>query len=58
MKKKKANKSIKVEYVYIEPKDEQEREEQRQRLNRAYDILFNAVLAQRKKCNKENNGKR
>ncbi len=58
MKKKKAKKPIRVEYVYIEPKNEQGRDEQEQRLNRAYDILFNAVLAQRKKRNNEKNGKR
>ena len=55
MKKKKAKNSIKVEYVYVEPKNEQEREEQQQRLNSAYDILFNAVLAQRKDHKDERN---
>ena len=55
MKDKKAKNSIKVEYVYVEPKNEQEREEQEQRLNSAYDILFNAVLAQRKGHKDERN---
>jgi len=58
MKDKKVIRPIKVEYVYIEPKNKREAEEQQQRLNRAYDILFDAVLAQRKGYKNEKNGKK
>jgi len=49
MKKKtpKKEKSPKVEYVYIEPKNEVEREKQEKNLDKAFDILFDATIGKK-----------
>ena len=50
MKKKtpKKGKLPKVEYVYVEPKDEAEREKQEKSLGKAFDILFDAAIKKNK----------
>lgn len=50
MKKRIPNKEIlpKVEYVHMEPKNEEEREKQNNGLDKAFDILFNATLEKRR----------
>ncbi len=40
----KRKKEIKVTYVYVEPKTEEEKKEQERRINHAFDILFDATL--------------
>ena len=43
---------MKINYTYQEPKDEQEAKAQQEKVDRAFDILFEATLAKMKADNK------
>lgn len=40
----KAKSEIKVTYIYVEPKTEEEKKEQEQKINHVFDLLFEATL--------------
>lgn len=52
MKKKTMKQPMKINYIYQEPKDEQEARIQQEKVDRAFDILFGVTLAKMKVDNK------